>query len=217
MKKHYILPVLLLLCISATAQINKGSILLGGQLSAQTLNQSSAGNEAKTNAWYLGVSAGKAFRDNQVFGATLGYGGGRRSTYFNGTDYVDPTTQQFGIGLFYRLYKPLGKGFYFFGEAAAGYNASTLKEHWKAAAADVKTTTQGFTLAVTPGLSYQVLKKLQLELTIPGLFNMSYYLQKEKNYVTNAPEGSQKGFSVSTNLANSTPLNALALGFRFVL
>jgi hypothetical protein len=190
---------------------------LGGQLGTLQNTQRAGGTDYKTSSLFFNASVGKAFKDNQVFGVTIGYGGLRQPGYSYGPDTVHSRNDRYNVGVFYRVYKPLGKGFYFFGEAAVGYYGGVESDHWVVAAGDVKTTTHGFGLVITPGFSYQVLKKLQVELTMPGVFNLSYNTYRVKSGVPNVADNSSSQFGVSTSVASSGLLNNIGVGLRLVL
>jgi hypothetical protein len=68
-----------------------------------------------------------------------------------------------------------------------------------------------------PGISYQIFKKLHVELTLPNLIAMSYSVNKSFN--SNTPESYSKkeNFAVNTAFTNAAILNTLGIGFRFVL
>jgi hypothetical protein len=103
---------------TADAQIKKDSWLLGGQLSVGTQKTTSGNSTNKTNGTSLLFSLGKAYRDNHVFGGQVG-AAFSNVDFFNGVETGNQESKSFGVGAFYRIYKPLGKEFYFFGQGNA--------------------------------------------------------------------------------------------------
>ena len=64
MNKYYIIALLLIISISTNAQIKKGSILLGGDLSYYTDKIQIENLEEKLESGSIGISIGKAFKEN---------------------------------------------------------------------------------------------------------------------------------------------------------
>lgn len=195
----------------AHAQFNKGSIILGGQLSFSTNSTvespGSAPNE-KSNVGTFDISVGKAIRENAIFGLQAFYG-------FSNDGNVAPyyANHSYGIGIFYRKYKDLGKEFFLFAQAGAGYSGDTQSGVDTSGNKVNQGTTNGGQIYIYPGIAYRISKKFFLELTIPELFEADYSSVKSINpqqtLVTNQ-------FNISTSLSDN-PLNSLAIGFRLVL
>jgi hypothetical protein len=76
---------------------------------------------------------------------------------------------------------------------------------------------RGASIGVSPGLSYQLFKKLQVELTIPSLISMSYFTSKYEDKQLPGTITKEKTFSISSNLFGNSTLGNLGLGFRFLL
>jgi hypothetical protein len=197
----------------AQAQFMKGSALLGGTFSF-TGNQSSLSNspdETSTNNGYFNISLGKAIRENAVFGGYINYQ--YNSQKYGGNSIPGKSrTDGYGIGIFYRLYKNLGKEFYFFGEAGggyAGYSASSEDNLGNKSTGH----SNGGQIYLSPGIAYKISKKFFVELSIPQLFNASYFSGKSESGTVTS---SNNYFNVNANL-NSNPLTSLGLGFRLVL
>jgi hypothetical protein len=199
----------------ASAQINKGFILLGGQLSYSN-------NDYKTNDQHLSygifiISAGKAISENTVVGINLTYNPAWVDNYFNyGVGPLKYKNAGYGIGIFYRRYKALGKDFYLFVEAGAGYLGAT--QSGKNDAGDELLTghSNGGNIYLTPGITYKISKKFFLELTIPNIFYAQYLSNKTDVQQTPPYKDKSNLFSISTSLS-SNPLNSLAIGFRLNL
>ena len=86
MNKLYFLSLPLVLSISGFAQFNKGALLAGGQFSITNANQTYNGRDYKSTTANIELSLGKAIRENQVFGLSLGYSPIRQ---YDQDQYVD--------------------------------------------------------------------------------------------------------------------------------
>ena len=201
----------------ASAQFDKGSILLGGQLAYS--HYSTKYPQATTDASNYGsfiVSAGKAITENQVFGINLTYNPTSIDNYNNyGLVALNYKNTGYGIGVFYRKYKSLGKEFFLFGEAGAGYTGSSATGKDSTDKKLLDGSTNSGRIYLTPGIAYKISKKFFLELTIPDIFNAQYSNQKVSVPGTSYSNNTDQ-FSINTSLS-SNPLNALGIGFRLIL
>src|SRR4051794_23571650 len=116
MTKLYCFVVLLFLSFSVTAQIPKNSTLLGGQLNYSNYKGEIDNLNRKSEYGALGLSVGRAFRENSVFGVTFNYLPNRQSNEFFGNDTTDSKSNRFDFGVFYRGYKQIAKDFYIFAQ-----------------------------------------------------------------------------------------------------
>ena len=212
-----ILSIIILISFStiANAQFTKGSALIGGTLSYSSNNStySYTSRETSNNVGNFNIAVGKAIRENAVFGINLNY---QPSTYSYpaGSGEFKNTINNYGIGIFYRLYKNLGKEFYLFGEAGGGYIGFSSNTKDSLGNKLATGSGNGGQIYLSPGIAYKISKKFFLELSIPQMFSVSY----SSNKSTTDPGFSSKSdaFNVNLNL-NSNPLNSLGLGFRLVL
>ncbi len=117
----------------------------------------------------------------------------------------------------YREYKQLAKDFYLFGNADASYRISNEKRDHQSPNKDYERKRKGATIGVSPGLSYQLFKKLQVELTLPSLINISYFNSKYEDDQLPGTITKENNFSISSNLFGNSTLGNLGLGFRFIL
>lgn len=215
MKKTLLVTVSLLFIASLVqAQINKGSVLLGGSLSASTNKYKTdipPGNDAHQTGFAFTPSVGITTSTNTVWGISLGY-----IHYKNESINTAGTTENnnYNAGIFYRKYVVLGKGFYLFGQVNADY--SPFKQTTENTTSN-ESERKGWavSLSASPGVAYAVSKRFHLEAGLNQLLSLSYGHTKEtainsvQKYTTTS-----NGFSFSTNLSSSTPLN---IGFRFIL
>lgn len=212
--KKSILTILIIFSFSslANAQFNKGAVLAGGGLSYSDNTNSVENLTTQTsNSGSINLSLGKATKENTVIGVNLLYSANKQ-----GNDVTIGNGSYYGIGLFYRKYKSLGKDFYLFGEAGAGYNYSDLK------ATDttnhLKLIQSSFTipLYVTPGIAYRVSKILFMEISLNQVLSFQYYNTESHNGASPQVNSKSCGFTISTSL-NPQLLSQLAIGFRLML
>lgn len=201
--------------LCADAQIKKGSILIGGQINfhGSNIEYAATPRTEKNNAAVIKISAGQAIKKNVVMGLIAGYSGLRSKKALNGRSYVTTNFNQYQFGLFFRQYKKLGNSFYFFAEAEASYLTSNQTNFDTTSSTPIKYHRSGGQISLTPGIAYNLTKKLQLELLAPSIAAISYTSSK-----TGAPglAYKEKEFRVNSSL-NGSPLSNLALGFRIVL
>ena len=119
--------------------------------------------------------------------------------------------------MFYREYKKLAKDFYFFSQVDGAFITANQKEHYKIASGDVKASQRGGFISLTPGISYQVFKKIHLELSIPNILGMQYLVTKFDSNVPQVKNSKQVQTIIYSNLTNNTSLSWLGVGFRFIL
>jgi hypothetical protein len=198
----------------ANAQINKGAILLGGNLGASAYKTKDGSTEL-SNRKSLNISPvfGKAVKENLVFGVNASVG-----IYKNET--ISSYTQKqsfYGAGIFLRKYKTLGKsGFSAFiqGDFGGGYSVQESQNGGGFNSSEVKRYTIG--ISAYPGLSYAINRRFQLETGFINLVNLGFSSEKSTNTISgNVSSNKTKGVDFSTNLNNFG--SSLYLGFRFLL
>lgn len=172
MKK--LLPLIIVsLCIASTlsAQIGKGSILLGGNLGFTSTTSGSDKNEG----FLISPSLGMAVAENLIAGVNVRY-------VFSESSGSASETRNYGAGFFLRKYKHLGKGFYLFGEGELGFDRFREKQRVvnNQIPDVVISRTNAFRLGLAPGISYALTKRLQLELMFTDLLSVSYSTTKRE-------------------------------------
>lgn len=215
--------IALLICLSsvANAQFSKGDILLGGTLSwgSNKNTYSHSPGEFENSNGYFNISLGKAIRENAVAGLNLTYQPSTNS-YNSVIGKVKLITTGYTIGVFYRLYKNLGKEFYLFGEAGAAYSGSSSRTEDSLGNKVSQGSSSGFQIYLYPGIAYKISKKFFLEVTIPQLFAASYSSSKTEPVpgvvVPDGYYGSSKNLNIGLYL-NSNFLSNLGIGFRLIL
>lgn len=213
MKLTVCFSALCLLCSLATsAQLNKGSVLLGGSLQGNTFRfQDQNRTDNKSHRIQFAPSVGLLVRDNLAFGINTALSGGKNKAS-DGTVYEK--YRGGSLGLFVRRYMPLGKSFFLFGEAGAGFSFDNTFRYPPNNAQEQTDKTNSWTLNLYPGLTYAVSKRLLLEAGLNGIAQASYSVRKTRG--SNNPGGNTTSriSSFNTNASGAIPLN---IGFRFVI
>jgi hypothetical protein len=200
----------------AHAQFNKGDILLGGQLGySYSKSITNINTYQKSGNGQFIVSIGKAISENAVFGVNLSYLPSWITEYDNNDVMTfESKSHTYGIGVYYRKYKSLGKDFFIFGEGGGSYFATSQTGKDGLGNEISSSTTNAGQLYITPGISYKVSKHLLLDITLPNVFYAQYSSSKSP---TNPPSDlTSNQFSINTSLS-SNPLDALNIGFRLIL
>lgn len=219
-KSTLILVVVLCAAITSKAQISKGTYLIGGYINSVNTKSDFTGRpDFKGNGIALNTSVGKSIKENLVVGVILAYSTIHTVNNYYTADSGDYKLNQYTAGLFARKYKLLAKNFYFFGDVNAVYSQVNDKQEFPASSNynPVKTNQKIISSALSTGISYQVLKKMQMELIIPQIISLQYSTGKLDGGENSAYENQKKNdFSIYSNL-NANPLNYLGLGFKFIL
>ncbi len=201
-----------IICSNTFAQVTKGSLLLGGDLSAYTQKQEIvSGTEYKSNGFLFSPLIGVATKNNLVQGGYLQIG---FTSIENTANPGKSKTSNFGFGYFIRRYAVIKNNFYGFiqGNAGAGYYKNSYEN--TGSVSEYKQTTIG--VNASPGLSLKVSKKLHLETGLREVASIGY--QVNKNISTNP---SNSDVLKSSQIYMSSSLNNfstnLYFGFRLLL
>jgi hypothetical protein len=226
MKKLYALAVSVVLFSTVHAQVKSGDIILGGNLSYFTQGTSApqvAGSASPTmftkqNNLIVNPSIGKAIRDNLVVGLDLSYGHNSSSNNLAGSPAETGTENGFTAGVFVRRYKPLGNGFYLFGQAelSAGYthsSSSTPQPGEPSLAANGYETT----LQLYPGIAYALNRRWQIETGLPNFLSIDYtHTKTTTSYTNGIPD--QSSIYHAFDLASAlTGTNEFTVGVRYFI
>jgi hypothetical protein len=218
MTRILLIPLLLFSYCITNAQFKKNDILLGGALG---YSHSSSPNIQYPNltADYgiFNVSAGKAVSEHAVFGVNLNFSPSWSSEYFNyGLGPLAYTNYGYGISIFYRKYKGLGKDFYFFTETGAGYAGSTQTGKDSAEKKVISGYSSSVSIYLTPGFAYRVSNKLFLEIAVPNIFYANYFSQSISVQDVIPFENKNNSFNINTSLSTFS-FYSFNFGFRFIL
>jgi hypothetical protein len=192
----------------ANSQITKGSLFLGGSLGISSGEYKSTADTSKSSFWYFNPVIGIAIKENSIAGIFLGYGRG------TGND-TEIEQNNYNAGLFFRKYKPLGKGFYLFGEGNLSYYHNLYEQDDPVNGYRLQKNS-GITLGIFPGLSYAVGKRFYLETALTNLLSISYSkASSETKASSSAPllKDEQSNFGMGVGAGGNIPIN---LGFRFI-
>src|SRR5687768_13883628 len=145
MKTKILLLVATFICIvsESNAQIDTGRYLAGGGFSMYNAKYSEPYPAPKVESLNTNIQFGKVIRKNTVAGLILSYG---YSNYYYSTNPPDSNfskRNQYSAGVFYRKYKSLIMGFYFFGEADAAYFHRKNKQYIQSPGQGSRSATMG--------------------------------------------------------------------------
>jgi hypothetical protein len=216
MKKTYLLVGLVFIACCVQAQIKKGTILLGGNLSASTTSSSPApGNDSyKANSIYVSPSYGRAIKDNLVLGADLNF------TYAkSGPNNVPNQTNGIGAGVFLRKYKNLGGGFYIFGQSRVGFDFVDQQSNFPSSTGNTFVHSDQKQLAIGasffPGISYAINPRWQLETSLPNFLVLQYaHVKQSSEDGTLSSDGSSSSVSLSSSLSSTY---TFSVGLRYFI
>lgn len=211
MKKKILLAFAIFFCAATitNAQINKGRFLLGGSASYNS-GTNEQYSPQKYESLNTNIQFGKVVKDNTVEGIILSYGYSKNISVTK--------SNQFSAGVFYRKYKTLANNFYFFGEGDAVYSNSTATSgQFQIGSNGYKNFSNGGIISFTPGISYSVCKRMQMELLMPNLISLSYAgVKTEGTSINTTSISTTKGHSFSANAnLNTNLLSSFGIGFKF--
>lgn len=211
----FALACFILFSFTASSQITKGSVLLGGGISGSSgtsEGDGGGGSESKTSGVSIYPAAGISVKDNVVVGLRLSYG--KAKTKFNDSyTQRNQEVENYGAGIFYRRYIPLGQKFFIFGEGAVYYNRNKQEEKQVLVGSKQIASTVGANFY--PGIAYAVSKKIHLEIGLNNLLDLSYNTGTTEHFSgSNTTRSESRGFNFAANVSTSAPLT---VGFRFVL
>jgi hypothetical protein len=181
-----VLTVLLLLlmgCISAVAQFQKGDRLLGVSFGVSAGKQEQEGNpnsQSKQFSSNLFFNYGFATNGNTVWG---GFIAPNYSSISNGLSPNKQTIKGLGasVGMFLRKYKSLGKNFYLLGQGDFSVGYTSQKTTYQTPVQPKTTGKQtNITLSISPAISYLYNKRWFFELQFQNLANLGYSYSRNK-------------------------------------
>jgi len=198
--------------VAINAQLNKGTILLGGDLFASTYKLKDGASEYNTSGFGLSPVFAVAVKNNKFFGGSLSY-----AHYENNQppSYITSKGDSYGASIFYRYYKPVLNKIYAFVQAGipAHYSKNKITQ-----SQNYYFTENNFSvgLNVTPGISVAVSKKIFLETGLNNVASLNYQHTKTTGYNSgNNIDKSSNGFSFSSGIGTFS--YNLYFGFRFFI
>lgn len=188
--KKIILASLLMAGLAVTANAQKGSVLLYGNVGLGT--SKAEPSDIKQTNFSLNPGIGYQFNNNWTIGVAGGISTGKSESGTIANKY-----NSFVAGPFLRYTKTLSPTFFFFSQLDAQYSSSTSKP---ALSAETKYT--GFTVGITPAIGAKVYKGMALNFSLGSI---AYSTQKlkgspNKNSGFSVGFGNQANMGVSVNL-----------------
>lgn len=215
MRNIFTIAIFLSCPFLVSAQIKKQSILLGGQLFYYSDKFDINNFSQKAKYANLGISLGKAYKENSVVGITINYSPSRQTNLLTGSDTANTKYTRLDAGVFLRQYKKLASDFYFFGQVDAAFVKGDEKDNYSTSG-DVTATQRGAFISLTPGISYRVFGKMYLELTVPNILSTQYLRTKVESQNSQIKPSKTEQILFYSNLNTSSNLGWLGVGFRFV-
>lgn len=217
MTKIYLILTLAFVSNLTVAQIKKGSTLLGGQLNYYLEKNKIDNYLEKTESGAFGFSAGRAYKENAIAGFSFNFFPTKQSNTINLSDTINTKFRQLGIGIYFREYKKIATDLYLFGQAEGSFFRANQTQEFKIAAGNINATRNQISIAITPGISYRIFKKLYMEISIPNMMGMQYVVTKFNSQVPQLKSYRNNQFGFYSNLNSNTALGFLGVGFRLIL
>lgn len=182
-KKILPLCLALLAFLPLTAQVKKGTVVLGAGVNISTapkfyLDYDGNGWQRRTQ---FQLEAGKAVKNNLLLGVRLGSGTAPVNEYTlnNGRYAFNYSTSRFYTGeVFLKKYAPMGKKFAFFAEATLTglTNRYNSTDPYGFAYSNLKI--RQVSLSGSMGVSYQMFKRISFEFSFNNLLSFRYATAK---------------------------------------
>ena len=218
MKKHLSLLCIAVLSIIsvAHAQIEKGTVLIGGEISGNSIKTTYSLNQPSSKTTNLNIepSIGVAVKQNGVLGISFGFSHFNQNGYYDGSQYRNSKVNYYNPAIFYRQYKNLAKDFYFFLEADAGFNFSKQTDNDTTGKILLTDKQTGGQLSLAPGIAYRICRDLHIEILIPSFVQVQY--SADETSFQNSPIIKEKQFAVSTSLKGND-IGYLGVGFKYII
>jgi hypothetical protein len=213
MKKIFLTTGILFIGLVVSAQIEKGSKLIGGSLGffsnkSQTITQF----EQSSNSWSISPQFGWAPEKNKLIVFAIGFSG---SNTVQNQDLKTRNSNPF-VGVFYRQYYNLHARWLFYvnTQLLVSFNNQQTKN---GTIITGKANGYNISAGLAPGITYRAGKSIWLEATLSNILNLSYGHSNAKNYdqagvfVT---EYNQNQFSANANIPDASALN---IGVKWIL
>ncbi|MEP7106580.1 MAG: hypothetical protein ABI760_01335 [Ferruginibacter sp.] len=213
--KINLLVISLFTSLLLNAQIKKGALFIGGDISVSGSKFKSPENNpttSKNNSYTFYPSMGLAVKDNLIVGGKL------LLSYYNNEQnvYYSNKGNNIGAGIWIRKYLALGKSFYLFGDAGISGQSVYRKQTTMQQPDYFKE--KGFSIGagIFPGLSYQVKNSLFLEAALYNLISVGYERKNTEQGTQGGTftKGVNNSFNMSTSLGNGMPLQ---IGIRWII
>jgi hypothetical protein len=228
MKKIVFLVLLLASSfLKVQAQISKGTILAGGNIGYNQVNNEikstgpsipsgSSKQELNSRSVSFNPSAGLFLADNLAFGLTLGINDSKTTQpYYDQNRTIEQGTRatSFSAAPFLRYYYLPSETFGFYGQLTAGYSYQRIRYETDQANIPNQTSkSNGGFASITPAFVFFPTPKLGLELTAGSI---SYY--RFRNNSENSPSSQTVNTSTNSNFGANFGLSNLTLGASYYI
>ena len=207
MKQRFLLSLLFVcsLAVTTQAQIRKGATWLGGQAGYRhTSEETSSSSKNIQSTFNISPAVGKAVKDNLIVGISASYTHGKNKS----GAAVMSKYNSYGGGVFVRKYVPVIDRLYIFGDASAFFSTSRTNQDYSTTDR-IKAWNAG--IGITPGLSYTVTNKFQIETGVSSLFSTMY---EKRTLKQGGSEAKSDSFNTGVFLDNKSQVY---IGFRILL
>lgn len=213
MKKIFLLCCGIAGMLAASAQLDKGRLLLGGRAtfsSDKTKYDSplSGPYTVKETRQSYGILAGVFLRTNLLAGVSLGY---QRKPSF-AANQLEGMPKIYSGGLLLRRYFPVGKGFYFHLGGALNYTRGVSADYITQTYSG-RDTYQQLSFGVAPGISFAFGRRILLETGFNNVLSAVYKSKVTKEAGTGNTLQRDKSFAAGFGENGSVPFN---IGFNFL-
>ena len=200
----------------AQAQVQKGSLFLGGSLSGGSNSSESASSSNKNSSWSFSPQIGKAIDLNKIIGIQIFIGGNTDESSIGAVPLNKNVSTAYGLGVFYRQYYPLAVKWAMFANAGIDgrYGTGETKSN------GIKTgenNSWALAAAITPGISYKAGKSIWLEAALNNLLGINYSSNKLNTINENGQviaTAKQNNFNTGINISG---FNSIAIGLRWII
>ncbi len=192
--KIFLVAILFALTLQASAQTEKGKIIIGGSLNFASEDKNGE-SPRKTRTVNIGPTIGLFVSKNFAVGAGLRYHYGKSDpiieNYFDGINYQTTVThgsrdRSFGVMPFARYYVDIVEHFKLFGQVSFSADFGKQKDIDGTFVETPSYNYKIYTAAVNPGFAVFPTKKLAIELSFPlvNYFSQKYEFLNPANEAT---------------------------------
>ena len=208
MKKFALIGLLVLLGTGAFAQTSAGNISLGGSIGFSTSSRDELSSENKGTMFSINPSIGYFVKDGLELGLNTQLTFGSYTMKSEGTvSQVKSKNFGYAIGPYLRKYISITEKLHFTAAGGLGYQNSSVKN--PDLDKELISTTSGYYITATPGLTYFATPKLGFTATIGNIGYTTTTLTEEQS--TPKSEVTSKQFNFDLTPATAT------LGIRYFI
>lgn len=222
MKSFTILIGILFLGTISNGQITKGTVQLGGSISSSSNDTKydyaapnvNSSYEAISKSTSVNLSISKAFKDNVVYGISLGFAPSSSNNNNYKGDYNISHTNAYSTGVFIRKYNKIIDGLYLFNQMGIGFSYTQNKSKISNTSPTEVSNSNVGNISFSPGIAYRIYQNIDFELTVPSLVSLNYINNRTALPYSNP---AQSNHNNSFGLSSSLNFSSIALGVRIIL